>query len=695
MNALSAFFLYNIVYVYFFYGLAFFALGLVVLLETSRGSEFRFARALRPLAVFGLVHGWHEWLEMFQIFIANQTDSTATDFTTDLVATLTLVVSFLALLAFGLRLLPDAEERRAVTAYRVAAFGGVWLGGVLLVAWRLQPDLPDLTAAADVLARYCLGLPSALLAAWALLRERHDFHARGMSAYGRDLLWAALAFFIYGVVGQVFTRPSVLFPSQIVNTTLFLHTVGVPVQLVRGIAALAIVITLSSALRAFDLESRIRLAQANKQRLEAQAAALTAQAQRVSETEGLNAQLRHTAGELSALVEMARILSATVNLERLLADGLNRIVDSFEAASCSVIFLKRPDGGLELAGKYRRPDAPEPATLPALTLTVRDAIDNEQPAAAGLAGAVVLLDPQAWPAGRRYRTLAVPMHAKGQLFGALAMSALEDAEPFGSAELDLLIAFGQQLAASVENAWLYDELREREERLEQLVHQLVTAQEDERTRIARELHDETGQKLSALVMGLAAVENFLANDPLRALPAVREMRTMAQDSIDELRNIMANLRPSQLDDLGLAPAIRWYVQRYIERFPTIAVNLQLARPVERLQPQYETVLFRVLQEALTNVARHARATEVEIELAFELTCVRLRIADNGIGFDEATRERRREGGWGLVGIRERVALAGGRCVIDSRRGSGTRLMVELPLLNKMAETALSAPGRVN
>ena len=117
----------------------------------------------------------------------------------------------------------------------------------------------------------------------------------------------------------------------------------------------------------------------------------------------------------------------------------------------------------------------------------------------------------------------------------------------------------------------------------------------------------------------------------------------------------------------------------MERYPEISVNLALGRPAQRLPQEYETVLFRVTQEALTNVARHAQATQVEVDLSCQPHQVRLRISDNGIGFDETTQQLRREGGWGLVGIRERVALVAGQCSIESRRGAGTCITVEIPL----------------
>ena len=180
----------NIVYVYFFYGLAFFALGLVVLLESGRTSEFRFARALVPLALFGLVHGAHEWFEMFQIFAAHETQNPAGDCREDLFRIVTLVLSFLLLLDFGARLLPGAEDHPRAHLWQVAAMGALWLAAVGFIAWRNQPSFAELLSAADVLARYSLAIPGALLAAWALLRERRDFHARDVglrtgSAVGR------------------------------------------------------------------------------------------------------------------------------------------------------------------------------------------------------------------------------------------------------------------------------------------------------------------------------------------------------------------------------------------------------------------------------------------------------------------------------------------------------------------------------
>jgi two-component system sensor histidine kinase UhpB len=194
------------------------------------------------------------------------------------------------------------------------------------------------------------------------------------------------------------------------------------------------------------------------------------------------------------------------------------------------------------------------------------------------------------------------------------------------------------------------------------------------------LHDETGQKLTALAMGLAAVESALPPDASQAQPLVRELREVSDSAITELRRLMADLRPAQLDDLGLLPALRWYIGQYNGRHSEVTVTLNAERLPKRLPAEHETVLFRAVQEALTNVARHAQATQATIELRQEAGGVRLTIGDNGLGFDVNTPPKYQRGsGLGLVGMRERVALVGGTCAIESAPGQGTRVTIELPV----------------
>jgi signal transduction histidine kinase len=683
MELVQQFFRDNLVYVYFFYGLAFFALGLVVLLESGRYTEFRFARGLVPLAFFGLIHGAHEWFEMFQIF-ASTRGLAATNAAVETLRLGTLVASFLLLLNFGLRLLPGAENRPRTSFWLTLTLGGLWLLGVLFIVWLYRPDTMQLFVAADVLARYALAIPGALLAAWALLRERRDFHARGMSQYGGSLLWAGLAFIVYGAVGQAFPQPSIVFPSQYINSVLFIETFGFPIQLVRALAAAGIAFHLGKALRAFEAESRIRLARANKARIEAQAAALDAQQRRADEVETLNTELRAIAGELASLVDMSRILSSTFDLKHMAGEALRHMVRSFPRACCAVVFLRRPDGGYELLRAYRRPEAPMPVVPPPVTELCVRAGEVGGPVGARLDGLVILLGPESFNEARGFRSFGAPLKTKDRTFGSLALSSVEDEEPLGPDDLRMLTAFAQQFATAIDNIRLYEIVQERETQLEDLVAKLVHAQEDERKRIARELHDDTGQKLTAMGMGLAALVAALASgDENRGTSVLRNLREMNDQAISELRNIMADLRPAQLDDLGLVPALKWYISQYQARNPLPRVRLTVERTPGRLPPEHETVLFRVAQEALTNARRYAEAREVTVRLAQTDRQVELEVQDDGVGFDPKQPPRHEPGsGLGLPGMRERVSLVNGILLIESAPGQGACVRVTLPLAAK-------------
>jgi signal transduction histidine kinase len=299
---------------------------------------------------------------------------------------------------------------------------------------------------------------------------------------------------------------------------------------------------------------------------------------------------------------------------------------------------------------------------------------------AGLDGTVLRVDEHGeWE--RNYRVLSLPLRAKDRVVGALAVASVRAEEPLGSRDLALMHAYAAQIAAAAENSQLIEVVREREAQLGDLVRKLVRAQDDERQRIARELHDETGQRLTALALGMAVLEGQMdAGDAGRARTLLQSLREVSDSALDELRNVMSNLRPAQLDDLGLVPALRWYVGQFAQRNPDMRVTLTADRQPERLSPERETALFRAAQESLSNVARHARADVVTVRLSHQGAIVRLEVIDNGAGFDPAMVRTHAEGsGLGLAGMRERVALVGGRCTIASEPGQGTLVVVEVPV----------------
>ncbi|HYB72029.1 MAG TPA: ATP-binding protein [Candidatus Sulfotelmatobacter sp.] len=218
-------------------------------------------------------------------------------------------------------------------------------------------------------------------------------------------------------------------------------------------------------------------------------------------------------------------------------------------------------------------------------------------------------------------------------------------------------------------------LREKEEARGELLRKLITAQEEERKRIARELHDETSQVLATLALGLEAAA--AAPTPDAAREKLAGLRKLAVDALDGVHRIIHALRPSALDDLGLVSAIRWYAETLLEPHG-LEVDLTVRGDEGRLPPAVETALFRTVQEALTNVAKHAEADRVAIAVAFRPEALEIRVEDDGRGFDVAEALRGEGAGLGLLGMRERMSLLDGTLDIASRPGGGTRLTIRVP-----------------
>jgi signal transduction histidine kinase len=238
---------------------------------------------------------------------------------------------------------------------------------------------------------------------------------------------------------------------------------------------------------------------------------------------------------------------------------------------------------------------------------------------------------------------------------------------------DLAEAFNA-MTAELERA---DEIRrEREQLRRQLLEKVITTQEDERRRIARELHDSASQNLTSLMVGLKNIETICDNPRLRA--TVNELRGVASQTLEEVHEISARLRPRILDDLGLAAALERLTREWQARHK-LPVDLLIHIGEERLPGEIETAIYRIVQESLTNVARYAGARSVSVlaeRRGGEIVAV---VEDDGQGFDSAQTIGDRH--LGLVGMRERAELLGGRLTIESAPGRGTSIHVQIPVLS--------------
>jgi signal transduction histidine kinase len=690
MNPISAFFVRNIVAVFFLYGLAFFAMGLALALTSRRASEFRFAQAIRPLAAFGIAHGVHEWIEMFQK-IATLTSGYRPTAWHEIIRLVILVTSFLMLSAFGALLLGDEKTAPRRVYLFVSSMAGLWLLSVLVVTLAFKPSADETLALADVLARYSLGIPGALLGAWALMAQQRTFREHGMPQFGRDLVWCATALILYGVIGQAFVRQTALAPSNVLNSALFLRWFGIPVQLFRGVMATILAFFMLRALNAFELESQRHLETANAAKLKAQAAALEAERRVSREMERLNEELQLTTHELALLLSLSNLLATPMSLEDRLRSVLEKIVNSLNFPDAGMtLLIRRKTGALDIRA-WTGYDKKEPLYAWAQNLG-QQCVEKATAMCRHANGTIIEFLPEEAlekETCRRYASpvtmISLPLVVRGRVIGSIVLCRTQEKKEKSPSrdEFRLMVGIAQQLGLSIENARLYQEAQEREKLLGELLHQAVGAQEAERQRIARELHDATGQSLTAIALGLRGAETILNSDPVIATAQIKELRSFTTDALDELRQIIADLRPSQLDDLGLVAALQWYIREFEKRH-AIQTNLVTEGSRMRLPPEYETVLFRIAQEALANVAKHANASHAIVKLEIQSSQIDMGIQDDGSGFDpnKALHTDSSPSGWGLLGIQERASLLGGRYEIESGPGKGTCIHVQVPILGE-------------
>jgi signal transduction histidine kinase len=269
--------------------------------------------------------------------------------------------------------------------------------------------------------------------------------------------------------------------------------------------------------------------------------------------------------------------------------------------------------------------------------------------------------------------LAVPIFIGDDVEGLLYVSNLS-ARPFTEHDEAVLTDLALHAAIAIQNARLFERVRSTNDRLAALSRRLLEVQETERRNLARELHDEIGQLLTGLTLILERSKRL---SPDASIACVSEAQALAAELLARVRNLSLDLRPAMLDDLGLLPALLWHFERYTASAGVKVAFSQRGLEGRRFPADIETAAFRIVQEALTNVARHSGAYEATVAITADDTLLKLAIEDRGAGFDP-DRVFRDERSSGLIGLRERARLSNGWVTLTSIRGSGTRLTAELP-----------------
>ncbi len=273
--------------------------------------------------------------------------------------------------------------------------------------------------------------------------------------------------------------------------------------------------------------------------------------------------------------------------------------------------------------------------------------------------------------------VSVPLVANSRLVGQLNI-AFNDPQHIREGDIDLLRTVAPHLAVLIENVRLWEELQNKEIRLKKLLNSVVNAQEEERQRISRELHDEMGQNLTSLLIGLRILENSETCTEKENI--IDGMTRTVTGMITSIHDLALELRPASLDDLGLIPALTQFISECPDRIG-IDVDYQVVGESNRqLSHEAEITVYRILQESLTNVARHAKASKANVILNLGGKSFIAIIEDNGIGFDPKTvnRDQTKVKHIGLYGMEERAALVGGTFIVESTLGSGTSIFVEIP-----------------
>lgn len=267
----------------------------------------------------------------------------------------------------------------------------------------------------------------------------------------------------------------------------------------------------------------------------------------------------------------------------------------------------------------------------------------------------------------------VPMKSGEHVIGVLVIGFGRPYEWLPT-ERELLRAIGDRSALAIDRALMTDALREREARIAELSAHLLSAQEEERKRISRELHDETGQALMVIRLYLGMLESAVAARTARG--KIRETLEVVDRTIEGLRRTIARLSPLVLQELGLIAAIRKEAKD-LAKNTGVKARVAVSDDVGRLAPQTETAIYRVVQEALHNVAKHAQAHAVNIQMFRENGTLRLTVEDDGVGMTQKPTMPGRS--FGLAGMRERISMLGGTVLISSKKGNGTRLEVSVPV----------------
>jgi len=388
--------------------------------------------------------------------------------------------------------------------------------------------------------------------------------------------------------------------------------------------------------------------------------------ERISEhTHELNTKITELSGSLTNLYILSETISTTVDVIPGLKELGDLIKDWLNCEICNIYLFDGKNLRLQASSDLDTQKIDSRAGDGVVGLVARD----KKP---------IQRDDFEMKKGIPGALLAVPLISQDKLVGVIEVWRRQR---FNGGDFPLVSIIATQVATAVENRRLFHELRSKKDLMRLLFERVTSAQEEERKRIAVELHDEIGQILNLMAIHLDSLAETVPVGLKEVKAKVKDLKSLTTKTVDDIHNLIYRLRPTMLDDLGLISAIRWYARNYLES-SGIKVDMSFVEFEKRLPSQVEVGIFRMVQEAFSNILRHAEAKNVTLRLELKNATVSALIADDGNGFDinKVLKPPYRVNALGLQGIEERVTLLGGHLQITSQKGKGTRVLIEFPLM---------------
>jgi len=396
-------------------------------------------------------------------------------------------------------------------------------------------------------------------------------------------------------------------------------------------------------------------------------------------------EVKHGADELIALSRVTAAISGLWDLEAILKVGLNSTLEIMNGMIGGIMLLSEQTETLSYSVYHGLSDT----YAKEMSMGLGEGIAGK----VAQSGKAILLEDISVESNAAHpeliRTegvkafLSVPLRAKDKILGVMNVASPMPRR-FSKRDMYLLYSIGDILGTAIEQAKLYQRLNEAKKRYQTLLRQMITIQEEERKRIARELHDETSQQLTALTLNLQAlIEMMEMGDAKKSdiKGMLKRTHNIAVQAHTEVTRLIRELRPTLLDTLGLPAAIRNLAESNLAS-KGIHVSTEFKGMEQRLSPETELTLFRVAQEAMCNIVRHSEAKKVRIHLECNLNECILSVEDDGKGFNvsEITRIEKDGRGAGLFGVRERAAAVGGKAYIESQPGKGAKAIAKIPVI---------------